>query len=106
MGISQYNEYSLEVRLTGFGVEVTSRRPATSAAEFLTDVFEYAGLFTGICAYSALVAPASMYLEDHLKDVIISLVELIGLHLGILNMIKIICVACGQVPVRQTSLIS
>lgn len=63
MGLALYNEYSIEMSVSGFEVEVTTRRPATSVAEFLTDCFEYAGLFMGVCAYSVLVAPARMYLR-------------------------------------------
>lgn len=63
MGLPLYSEYSIEMGVSGFEVEVTTRRPATSVAEFLTDCFEYAGLFMGVCAYSVLVAPARMYLR-------------------------------------------
>lgn len=58
-----YSDFLLDIGFTSFTAEITSRRPATSVAEFLTDVFEYAGLFTGVCAYSILVAPARMYLR-------------------------------------------
>lgn len=61
--LTLFAEYSLEMALASFERQETSRRPATSVAEFLTDVFEYAGLFTGVCAYTILVAPARMYLR-------------------------------------------
>lgn len=46
-----------------FRLSVISRQATTSVAEFIADIFEYAGLFTGICAYSLLVGPARMYLR-------------------------------------------
>jgi hypothetical protein len=60
---AMFADYALEMGFSSFNMQVTTRRPATSVAEFLSDVFEYAGLFTGICAYSILVAPARMYLR-------------------------------------------
>jgi hypothetical protein len=60
---STFSDFEVDMGMSTFGKQVTTRRPATSVAEFLTDVFEYAGLFTGVCAYSILVAPARMYLR-------------------------------------------
>lgn len=62
-GTELFSEYGIEMGFSGFGVEEIFRRPATSVAEFLTDCFEYAGLFTGLCAYTVVVAPARMYLK-------------------------------------------
>lgn len=61
--VGLHRRYNISLDYKTFDTEVITRRPATSTAEFLTDVFEYVGLFTGICAYSVLVGPARMYLK-------------------------------------------
>lgn len=42
-----------------FEVERFFSAPTMSASEFVTDVFEYVGLFTGICIFTLVVAPAN-----------------------------------------------
>lgn len=61
---SEYRRYNISFDFATFETERVIRRPTTSTAEFLTDIFEYVGLFTGICAYSVLVGPARMYLKS------------------------------------------
>lgn len=63
LGLETFSRYQAAFGVGSFDVEESSRRPSTSLAEYLTDVFEYVGLFTGVCAYSILVAPARMYLR-------------------------------------------
>lgn len=65
--IQQYRRYNISLDFTTFETEDQTRRPTTSVPEFLTDLFEYVGLFTGICAYSVLVGPARMYLKSSNK---------------------------------------
>lgn len=60
---SRFQRFNISLDFAAFDVEVNHRVPTTTWAEFLTDVFEYVGLFTGICAYSLLVSPAKMYLR-------------------------------------------
>lgn len=59
----RFARFNLSLDYESFETLVVVRRPTTSTAEFFTDVFEYIGLFTGICAYSVLVSPARMYLK-------------------------------------------
>lgn len=61
--MGRFRRYNISLDFETFETEVVTRRPTTSTPEFLTDVFEYIGLFTGICAYSVLVGPARMYLR-------------------------------------------
>lgn len=61
--VGSYRRFNISLDYKTFETEAITRRPTTSTAEFLTDIFEYAGLFTGICAYSVLVGPARMYLK-------------------------------------------
>lgn len=61
--VGTYRRYNISLDYKTFETEVITRSPTTSTAEFLTDIFEYVGLFTGICAYSVLVGPARMYLK-------------------------------------------
>lgn len=61
--VGRFRRYNISLDFERFETEVVTRRPTTSTPEFLTDVFEYIGLFTGICAYSVLVGPARMYLR-------------------------------------------
>lgn len=61
--VGTYRRFNISLDYKTFDTESITRRPTTSTAEFLTDIFEYAGLFTGICAYSVLVGPARMYLK-------------------------------------------
>lgn len=58
---SRFRRFNVSLDFAAFDVEVSVKVPTTTWAEFLTDVFEYVGLFTGICAYSLLVSPAKMY---------------------------------------------
>lgn len=60
---SRFQRFNISLDFAAFDVEVNVEVPTTTWAEFLTDVFEYVGLFTGICAYSLLVSPAKMYLR-------------------------------------------
>lgn len=60
---SRFLRFTMSLDFETFASEVVTRRPTTSIAEFCTDIFEYAGLFTGVCAYSVLVGPARMYLK-------------------------------------------
>lgn len=62
--IGRFIRYNISLDFATFETEHMTRRPTTSTAEFLTDIFEYVGLFTGICAYSVLVGPARMYLKN------------------------------------------
>lgn len=62
-GQSRFFRSNLSLDFAAFDVEDSVKVPTTTWAEFLTDVFEYVGLFTGICAYSVLVAPAKVYLR-------------------------------------------
>lgn len=59
----RFRRFNISFDYSTFETEVITRRPTTSVSEFLTDVFEYIGLFTGVCAYSVLVSPARMYLK-------------------------------------------
>lgn len=60
--------FDLSLQLESFYVEVLQYRAATSVEEFVTDVFEYIGLFTGVCVYAVLVAPAKAYLKRTKKQ--------------------------------------
>ena len=64
---SRFRRYNISLDVKSFLVERIISKPTTSTPEFLTDVFEYIGLFTGICAYSVLVSPARMYLKRSRK---------------------------------------
>lgn len=61
--VGRFNRFNISLDFATFETEIVTRRPTTSAPEFLTDIFEYVGLFTGVCAYSVLVGPARMYLR-------------------------------------------
>lgn len=61
--MSPYDRLNVSLDFASFNVAVNVKVPTTTLAEFLTDVFEYVGLFTGICAYSLLVSPARIYLQ-------------------------------------------
>lgn len=63
MALSPYRRYNVSLDFASFDIEVSVKVPTTTVAEFLTDVFECIGLFTGVCAYSLLVSPARMYLR-------------------------------------------
>lgn len=63
MAVERFRRFAIAMDFSTFQVEVVKLRPTTSTAEFLTDIFEYAGLFTGVCAYSVLVGPARMYIK-------------------------------------------
>jgi hypothetical protein len=60
---SVFNSYTFEIYANSFEMEQETSTPSTSGTEFLVDIIEYVGLFTGICTYSLLVAPARMYLR-------------------------------------------
>lgn len=60
---SSYRRTNISLDFATFDVEHSVKVPTTTLVEFLTDLFEYIGLFTGICAYSLLVSPARMYLR-------------------------------------------
>lgn len=61
--MGRFRRYNISLDFATFETETVTRRPTTSVAEFFTDIFEYIGLFTGVCAYSILVGPARMYLR-------------------------------------------
>lgn len=61
--LGRSSRFNISLDFETFDTEIITRRPTTSTAEFVTDVFEYIGLFTGVCAYSVLVGPARMYLK-------------------------------------------
>lgn len=61
--LGRFTRFNISLDMETFEVEITTRRPTTSVSEFLTDVVEYIGLFTGVCAYSVLVGPARLYLK-------------------------------------------
>lgn len=61
--VGRFNRFNISLDFATFETEIVTRRPTTSTPEFLTDIFEYVGLFTGVCAYSVLVGPARMYLR-------------------------------------------
>lgn len=63
LAISSYRRFNVSLDFATFDVEVATKVPTTTVAEYLTDVFEYVGLFTGVCAFSLLVSPARMYLR-------------------------------------------
>ncbi|PXF47326.1 hypothetical protein BWQ96_02939 [Gracilariopsis chorda] len=63
VSIGRFARFNVSVDFATFDTALMTRRPTTSVPEFLTDVFEYIGLFTGICAYSLIVGPARMYLR-------------------------------------------
>ncbi|KAI0558731.1 hypothetical protein FGB62_189g034 [Gracilaria domingensis] len=63
VSLGRFARFNVSVDFATFDTAVVSRRPTTSLPEFLTDVFEYVGLFTGICAYTLIVGPARMYLR-------------------------------------------
>lgn len=46
-----------------FAIDVESPQSSMSVMELITNVFEYTGLFTGVCVYSILVGPARFYLK-------------------------------------------
>ncbi|KAK1863346.1 hypothetical protein I4F81_005904 [Pyropia yezoensis] len=50
----------VELRVDAFVERLIERRPTTSVSEFLADVFELIGLFTGLCVYTVVVMPAQM----------------------------------------------
>lgn len=54
---------NLSLDFESFQVQVIKKVATTTLVEFFSDLFEYIGLFTGICAYSLLVSPARMYLR-------------------------------------------
>ncbi len=53
----RYQVFTTALDFMHFGVDV-SRQASMSVMELITNVFEYAGLFTGVCVYSILVGPA------------------------------------------------
>lgn len=63
LALSSYRRMNISLDFATFDVEHSVKVPTTTLVEFLTDLFEYIGLFTGICAYSLLVSPARMYLR-------------------------------------------
>lgn len=63
VSIGRFARFNVSVDFATFDTALVTRRPTTSVPEFLTDVFEYIGLFTGVCAYSLIVGPARMYLR-------------------------------------------
>lgn len=66
--VSRYRLCNISLDFSSFDVEVSVKVSTTTWAEFLTDVFEYVGLFTGVCAYSLLVSPAKLYLQQVQRD--------------------------------------
>lgn len=46
-----------------FSIDVESPQSSMSVMELITNIFEYSGLFTGVCVYSVLVGPARFYLR-------------------------------------------
>lgn len=60
---NRFHRFNISLDFQSFETEVNRKMPTTTLAEFLTDVFEYIGLFTGVCAYSLLVAPVRIYLR-------------------------------------------
>lgn len=63
-----FSRVQLSLDFETFSTEVVTKRPTTSFVEFCTDLFEYAGLFTGVCVYSMFVGPARMYLKRFKKQ--------------------------------------
>lgn len=52
------DHYELSMDFSTFETERILTLPTMSWPEFLTDVFEFVGLFTGICIFTLIVAPA------------------------------------------------
>lgn len=63
LAFNRFRRFIVSLDFATFDIEVSEKVPTTTLAEFLTDIFEYVGLFTGVCAYSVLVSPARMYLR-------------------------------------------
>ncbi|CAN8075818.1 unnamed protein product [Agarophyton chilense] len=68
VSVGRFARFNVSVDFATFDTVLVSRRPTTSLPEFLTDVFEYVGLFTGICAYTLIVGPARLYLKMFKSD--------------------------------------
>lgn len=63
-----YRSSNVSFDFASFNVQQNKKVFTTTPAEFLTDLFEYVGLFTGVCAYSLLVSPARIYLRRAQKQ--------------------------------------
>lgn len=50
--------FHIKMDFSSFATERIRASPTMSWPEFLTDVFEFVGLFTGICIFTLIVAPA------------------------------------------------
>lgn len=53
------SNYVVGLDFSTFETEKILASPTMSWAEFITDVFEFVGLFTGICIFTLIVAPAT-----------------------------------------------
>lgn len=59
----RFRRFNVSLDFSSFHVEVSEKVPTTTIAEYLADISEYIGLFTGFCAYSMIVSPARMYIR-------------------------------------------
>lgn len=55
--------FKASLDLLDFRVEIKSKQPSISITELISDIFQYASLFTGVCVYSILVGPAKWYIK-------------------------------------------
>lgn len=53
-----YDYFVFEFDYKTFVTTHSFLRPSMSSSEYVTDIFEFLGLFTGICVFSLIVAPA------------------------------------------------
>lgn len=60
--VKTYREYQVNVELESNDTKTVATKPSMSFVEYLTDLMEFAGLFTGVCLFSIMVAPANVYL--------------------------------------------
>lgn len=58
MNLRVVDHYHVNMDFSTFETERILTAPTMSWPEFLTDVFEFVGLFTGICIFTLIVAPA------------------------------------------------
>ena len=62
-----YTEFNVNVELGSNSTKTFEMKPTMSFVEYLTDLMDFAGLFTGVCLFSIMVAPANIYLKRFRK---------------------------------------
>lgn len=55
---ARFNEWTVGFDYREFATTTVSEQPTMSWPEFVTDIFEFVGLFTGVCIFSMIVAPS------------------------------------------------